>query len=164
MAGDIKLKYGTPTDLTITLASLATSASLVAGRGSTSVSNITDVLLDALVSGYITAGTTLTAGFLEVWAYAQVDDTPTYPNVLDGTDSAETFASRDIMFASMKMAHRIVTSTTNSVVYPVQPFSIARLFGGMPRRWGVFVTHSMVGALAASGHKLQYTPLISQYT
>lgn len=165
MAGDIKLQYGTPTDLTITLGSLASSGTLVAGQESTAVDNRTDEFIDALVSGYITAGTTLTAGFLEVWVYGQVDDTPTYPDVLDGTDSAETCTSRDVMFAGMRLAAHIPTSTTNSVVYPVAPFSVASLFGGvMPRRWGVFVTHSMVGALASSGHKLQYTPVHQQYT
>lgn len=165
MAGDIKLQYGTPTDLTITLASLASSSTLVAGRESTAVDNRTDEYLDALVSGYVTAGTTLTAGALEVWVYAQIDDTPTYPEVLDGTDSDETFTTRDLMFAGMRLGARINTNTTNGVVYPIAPFSVASLFGGvMPRRWGAFVTHSMVGALAASGHKIQYAPVHQQYT
>jgi hypothetical protein len=133
MAGDIKLQYGTPTDLTITLASLASSSTLVAGRESTAVDNRTDEYLDALV--------------------------------LDGTDSDETFTTRDQMFAGMRLGARIVTNTTNSVVYPIAPFSVASLFGGvMPRRWGVFLTHSMVGALAASGHKIQYAPVHQQYT
>lgn len=165
MAGDIKLQYGTPTDITITLASLASSGTWVAGRESTAVDNTTNEWLDALVSGYIAAGTTLTAGILEVWVYAQLDDTPTYPEVLDGTDSDETFTTRDQMFAGMRLGARIVTNATNSVVYPIAPFSVAALFGGvMPRRWGVFITHSMVGALAASGHKIQYTPVHQQYT
>jgi hypothetical protein len=165
MAGDIKLQYGTPTDLTITLASLASSSTLVAGRESTAVDNRTDEYLDALVSGFVASGTTLTAGALEVWVYAQLDDTPTYPEVLDGTDSDETFTTRDQMFAGMRLGARIVTNTTNSVVYPIAPFSVASLFGGvMPRRWGVFLTHSMVGALAASGHKIQYAPVHQQYT
>lgn len=165
MAGDIKLQYGTPTDLTITLGSLASSGTWVAGRESAVVDNTSNEFLDCLVSGYITAGTTLTAGALEVWIYAQLDDTPSYPDVLDGTDSDETCTSRDVMFAGMRLGARIVTSTTNSFVYPIAPFSVAALFGGqMPRRWGVFVTHSMVGALAASGHKLQYTPVHNQYT
>jgi len=165
MAGDIKLQYGTPADLTITLGSLASSSTWLTGRESTAIDNTTNEYLDALVSGYITAGTTLTAGALEIWIYAQVDDTPTYPDVMDGTDSDETCTSRDVMFAGMRLGARIATSTTNSTVYPIAPFSVAALFGGqMPRRWGVFVTHSMVGALAASGHKIQYTPIHNQYT
>jgi hypothetical protein len=165
MAGDIKLQYGTPADLTITLASLTTSASLVAGRESTAIDNRTDEYLDALVSGYVTAGTGLTAGILEVWVYGQIDDTPTYPEVLTGSDGGRTFTTRDQMFAGMRLGARIVTNATNSVVYPIAPFSVASLFGGvMPRRWGVFVTHSMVGALASSGHKIQYAPVHQQYT
>ena len=165
MAGDIKLQYGTPTDFTCGVASLASSGTLVAGRESTVVDNGTNEFIDALVSGYITAGTTLTAGFLEVWVYAQLDDTPTYPDTITGSDGTRTCTSRDVMFAGMRLATRIVTSTTNSFVYPIAPFSVAALFGGtMPKRWGIFVTHSMVGALAGSGHKLQYTPVHQQYT
>ena len=165
MAGDIKLQYGSPADFTITLGSLASSGTLVAGRESTVLDNTTNEFLDALVSGYIKAGTTPTAGNIEVWVYAQLDDTPTYPDVLDGTDSDETCTSRDVMFAGMKLAAKIVTTTTTDFVYPIAPFSVAALFGGvMPRRWGVFVTHVMVAALNASGHKLQYTPVHQQYT
>lgn len=165
MAGDIKLQYGTPTDLTITLGSLASSGTLVAGRESAAVDNTTNEFLDALVSGYVKAGTTPTAGSIEVWVYAQLDDTPSYPDVLDGTDSDETCTSRDVMFAGMRLGAKIVTTTTTDFVYPVAPFSVAALFGGvMPRRWGVFVTHVMVAALNSSGHKLQYTPVHQQYT
>lgn len=165
MPGDIKVQYGTPADLTITLASLASSSTLVAGRESTVVDNRTDEYLDALVSGYIKAGTSPTAGNIEVWVYAQLDDTPTYPDVMDGTDSDETCTSRDVMFAGMRLGARIATTTTTDFVYPIAPFSVAALFGGqMPRRWGAFVTHSMVAALNASGHKLQYAPVHNQYT
>lgn len=165
MPGDIKLQYGTPTDITITLASLASSSTWVAGRESTAVDNTTNEFLDVLVSGYIKAGTSPTAGNLEVWIYAQLDDTPSYPDVMDGTDSDETCTSRDVMFAGMRLGARIVTTTTSDFVYPIAPFSVAALFGGqMPRRWGVFVTHSMVAAINVSGHKLQYTPVHNQYT
>lgn len=167
MAGDIKLQYGTPADLTITLASLASSASLVAGQESTAIDNTTNEYLDVLVSGFVTSGTTPTAGSLEVWVYAQLEDTPTYPDVLDGTDSAETCTSRDVMFAGMRLGARIVTTTTSDFRYPIAPFSVAALFGGqMPRRWGVFVTHVMVAALnaTAGNHKIQYTPIHNQYT
>lgn len=165
MPGDIKLQYGSPTDLTITLASLASSSTLVAGRESSAVDNGSNEFLDALLSGFITVGGAPTAGVIEVWVYAQLDDTPTYPDVLDGTDSDETCANRDVMFAGMRLGARIVTTNSASFVYPVAPFSVAALFGGqLPRRWGAFVTHSTVQALAASGHKLQFMPIHNQYT
>ena len=60
MAGDIKTKYpassADTTALTITLASLATSSTLVAGRESTAVDNSSNVDEDHLVSGQITVG------------------------------------------------------------------------------------------------------------
>ena len=46
--------------LTITLASLATSSTLLAGRQSTIVDNTSTKYMDFLVSGQVTAGTTLT--------------------------------------------------------------------------------------------------------
>lgn len=166
MPGDIKVQYGTPADFTITLGTLGSSTTLVTGRESAVVDNRTDEYLDALVSGYIKASSTApTAGAIEVWVYAQLDDTPTYPDVLDGTDSAAACTSRDVMFAGMRLGARIPTTTITDFIYPIAPFSVAALFGGqMPRRWGVFVTHSMVQSLNSSGHKLQYTPIHNQYT
>lgn len=164
MAGDIKLQYGTPTDLTIGLGSLAASSTLVAGRESTVVDNGSDEFLDFLISGYIKAGSSPTAGIIEVWAYGQLDDTPSYPDTITGSDAARTLTSRDVMFAGLRLGARIVTTTTTDFVYPIAPFSIAQLFGQVPKRWGVFVTHSMVAALNASGHKIQRTPVHNQYT
>lgn len=166
MAGDIYNKYGTTTDFTISLASLASSSTLVVGRESAAVNFSALSCEDILVSGWIKAGTTLTAGLLQVWAYGQIDDTPTYPDVLDGTDSAQTFTSVDTRNASMELGRSIVTSTSNGYVYPVRQFSLRRLYGEIPKRGGIFVTHSMVGALdsTAGNHKLVYTPVYRQYT
>ena len=51
-AGDVSTKYGTPTAMTITLASLAESNTWVAGRESTAVTK-GDPETDHLVSGSI---------------------------------------------------------------------------------------------------------------
>ena len=89
---------------TITLASLATSSTLVAGRESTSVSNTTNLYLDYGIAGLITVGTTPTVNtIIEVWAYGSLNDTPTYPDVFDGTDSAETVTSVAIKQASLAL-------------------------------------------------------------
>ena len=54
---DLKLSYGTASDLTITLASLATDANLLTGRESAAIDNTSALVLDYLVSGKITSGT-----------------------------------------------------------------------------------------------------------
>ena len=56
-----KIGYNADAALTFTLASLASSASLVAGRESTAVDNGTTLAVDYLVSGKITTGTSPTA-------------------------------------------------------------------------------------------------------
>lgn len=149
--------------LTITLASLPTDASLLAGRASAAVSNATNLYLDALVRGQIMTGTSPVANRrIEVWLYAAlkvVASTPSHPDVLDGTDSAETLTSVEIKRSLIPVAF-ILTNGTSDVGYPVGPFSVASLCGGiMPLWWGVFVTHNTgVNLNATTGnHWLHYT-------
>jgi len=145
MATILTTTYDSTTDttaLTITLASLATSSSLLVGRESTAVSNVSNLYVDALVSGQITTGTTPTAGTIEVWAYGLIKhatSTATYPSPVTGTDAAITFV------AETKLRHLITsisTNTTSNTAYTVPPTSIASLFGVLPIKWGVVVIHS----------------------
>jgi hypothetical protein len=157
-----KIEYAASADLTITLASLATSATLVAGRESTAVSNATNKYLDALLAGFITTGTSPTAGTIELWVYGGLNDTPDYPDVIDGTDSVETFTSVPIKRAGLGHVASITTDTTSNRTYPIRPASVAARFGGaLPKNWGAFVTHSSgVNLNATAGnHKLSYTPI-----
>ena len=156
---EYKPKYGTATAFTITLTSVASSSTKVAGRSSAVVDNTTTRYDDALVSGYIKANNTApTAGSLDVWVWAKhMDDT--YPDTITGSDADITLTSADIRNAGLRLATTIVTDTTANRVYHVAPFSVAALFGGvMPLKWGVFVAHVMVQALnVTSGHALYYT-------
>lgn len=157
---DLKTKYANAATITITLASLATSATRVAGRESTAIDNSSNLYVDALVSGKITTGTSPTASIIDVWVYASHDETPTYPDVLDGTDSAETFNDEQSRNSSMKLAVTIAADVTSDQTYWVSPFSVAALFGGvMPRFWGLFVAHSTAVNLNATGsnHEFKYT-------
>ena len=124
----VTTNYSSTTDtaaLTITLASLATSASSVTGRESTVVSNVTDKFVDALVSGQIKTGSaTLTAGTIEIWLYAQIklaSSTPTYPSPLTGSDAAVTFVAETKQ--KMLLADSISTNTTANTAYAIRPFS-----------------------------------------
>ena len=164
---DFKTKYGAAwTDLTITLAALATSATKVAGRESAAIDNSADLFLDVLLGGKITTGTTPTdAKTIEVWVYGENLDDDTYNDVLDGTDSDETITSDDIKNSALKLAAVISTNDTSDRVYYFGPISVARLFGGrMPRKWGVFVAHDTGVNLNATGsnHQISYRGVLAQ--
>lgn len=147
------IAYAADAQLTITLASLATSSTLVAGQESTAVDNTTNKYLDYKLSGKITTGTTpTTAKTIEVWVIPTINDTPTWPDVFDGTDSAETVTSRDILAACGRLAAVMATSATSDQAYPFVCGSVAALFGGAcPDRFVVFVTHDTAVNLNATG-------------
>jgi len=150
---DVKTAYGSSAALTITLASLATSTGLTAGRESTAVDNTSNKYLDYLVGGKVTTGTSPTASkSILVYVYGSIDDTPLYPDVIDGTDSAETMTSADIRNAALVLAASITTDSTSNRTYWVRPFSVSNCFGGvLPKYWGLWVVHDTGVNLNSTG-------------
>lgn len=153
---ETKVKYYTAVELTFTsLGSLAASATWVAGAESAAVDNSTNLYDDYLLAGNFKRGAAnAQIGTLEVWVAAQLEDT-LWPDVLDGTDSTETWSSVDAKYAGARLAGTIYGSVaTNDAVYPFAPVSVASLFGGVcPRKFVVFVTHNLqtsTNALAAA--------------
>jgi len=129
--------------LTITLASLATSATRVVGRESTAINETSNLYLGQLLSVGVTTGTTPTASFIDIWVYGSRDEVPNYPDVLDGTDSAETFADENSRNSAMHLVHTIANDTTSDQTYWMAIRDIAPYFGGwLPAFWGVFIAHS----------------------
>lgn len=150
------------------LDSLAASSTWLAGYESPVIDNSSNLFLDAHLAGRFKANNTApTAGQIRVYVGSLLDDSK-YPDVFDGTESAETITSADIRDSILKLAAVIVTSATANVVYEFAPVSVAQLFGGiMPRKWFVFVTHSMVQALNATtnnGGQCWYTGVKSTDT
>lgn len=164
-ATSVKIAYGSSSNLTITLASLATSSTLLVGRESTEVDNSSNLYSDYLLSGKITTGTSPTASkSIEVWVVAQLDDS-TYPDVFDGTDSAETITSDGVKYGIVKLAAIITTSSTSDVSYYFGPVSVAAMYGGsLPRKFVVFVTHNTGQNLNATGGNQQITVKGVYYT
>lgn len=162
---DVKIAYAASADYTITLASLGSSATFVAGRESTAIDNTTNKYLDYLVGGKITTGTSpTTAKSIRIYLYAAVNDTPLYPDVLDGTDSAETITSVDILNSAIRLAASTSTNDTSDRVYWFAPFSVASFYGGIcPGFHGLFVSHDTGQALNATGsnQKLSMTPVFA---
>jgi hypothetical protein len=158
---DLKLAYGTASDVTITLASLASDTSLLTGRESTAVDNTSSLVLDYLVSGKITTGTGPTTGrSIEVWAVGSWDGT-NWPDVFDGTDSAET-TSAEMKPSVCRFIAAIATTATADRAYHFGPVSLASAFGGtLPPRFVLFVTHSTGANLngTAGNHHIRLQPV-----
>ncbi len=149
----IKPVAAASTTITITLASIATSATFVAGAESAVVDNITTPYCDAIVSGKITVGTTPTINTqIQISVFTTLDSTPTYPDVMDGTDSVETLTSVGVGQGFLKLAAVLnCDSTTSDRAYPFS-FTVAQLFGGtMPTRWSLYVAHNTGVNLNATG-------------
>jgi hypothetical protein len=138
--------YSSNANITMELANLGSSATFVAGRESTQISNTTDKYVDVLVSGFVSVGTTPTANTsILVYVYGadtSVATTPLDTN-LDGADSALTLTNTGILNALRLGASIAVPSAASDIKYPVLPFSVAALFGGsMPKFWGLYVAHN----------------------
>jgi hypothetical protein len=161
-AGDTKIEYAASSNLTITLASLASDTNLLAGRESSEVDNTTNKYVDYLLCGKITTGTSPTASrIIEVWVVGLMDDS-TYPDVFDGTDSAETITNAGIKNSICRLAASIDTVATSDLAYPFGPVSVASLFGGrIPKKFVVFVTHSTAVNLNSTtgNHQITVTPI-----
>ena len=143
------------------LDSLASSTTWVAGFESNVITNTAN---DVLLAGRFKANNTApTAGQIQVWVVAALNDTPTYPDVFDGTASAETVTSIDIRQSILRNAATIITDATANRIYEFAPVNVAALFDFvMPQKWWVFVTHSMVQTLnvtAGAGGQCWYTPV-----
>jgi hypothetical protein len=159
---DLKLAYGTASDLTITLASMATDTNLLTGRESATIDNSANLFLDYLISGKITAGTSPTAArSIEVWAVGSWDGT-SWPDVFDGTESAETITSADIKSSICRFVAAMATANTTDRTYHFGPVSLAAAFGGvLPPKVVLFVTHSTGVNLnsTAGNHQIRLQPV-----
>jgi len=167
---DFKLKYPSTSTSTVTisLASLGTNTQNVftSGRESTSIDNTTNLDLDHLLSGTIVTGTSPTAGrTIAVYVIAPVSissGTPTWPDVFDGTDSAETVTSANVLNGLAKLAWSCTVDNTTGRAYSFNGVSVASLFGGaLPPFYLVYVAHDTAVALG-TGHDIYYTRIQTQ--
>jgi hypothetical protein len=145
---DLKIAYVADAAFTIDLSALAASSTLVAGRESTSISNTSNNYIDYRISGSFISGTTPTAGGEARLSYvAPIEDAPTWPDVFDGTDSAETITNTAIR-DKLPIGWSGDYSTTTNVTYPiVGALTIAQAFGICPSHFLLFFSHSMTAAL-----------------
>ena len=160
MATVLTTTYSSNTAITLDLSSLASSSTFVAGQESGEIDNTTNQYLDCLVNVKGITGHASTANTVgqEIRVYVWGADTSlgtTAIDVLDGTSSAETLAQVNVLNALRFAGSNACTVTTAGLLYYIQPFSVASLFGGiMPKFWGIFVSHNFTGALGASNNSL----------
>lgn len=157
----VNIAYAASATITIAPQNVATSSTFVAGVESDVIDNTSNKYVDAIVGGTWTCGTTPTAATqVLIYVFSVRDDTPTYPDVFDGTGSAETLTSAGVGRAFLKLGAVIdVDTTTSDRAYPAL-FSVAQLFGGvMPLKWGLFITHNTAvnSNSTAGNHVWKYT-------
>lgn len=148
--------YSANTAITFDISSLATSSTFVAGRECSEIDNTTNKYIDCLVrvkgiTGH--ASTAPTVGqVIQLYCWgSDVSLATTAIDVLDGTDSAETLGHVSVLNSLKFVAAPAVTVATAGLLYYIQPFSVAQLFGGnMPKFWGLYLAHNHTGALAAA--------------
>lgn len=156
---DIKMAYAADAAFTIDLANLSSSSTWVAGREATSVDNTSNKYLDYFITGKFVSGTSPTSGEARIYAIMPQEDTPTWPDVFDGTDSAETVTNTSIL-DRLPLIWTGGNSTTTNVTYPIiNALTLAQVFGICPYMFTIFFTHSQVAALynnAANTNQIFY--------
>lgn len=132
---DLKIKYGTSTGITITLASLGSSAT--AARESTAIDNTSDLYDDAMVyvACKLQAGSPANDKAIYVFAYGSEDGT-NYTDNATGSDAAVTMR----VPTNLRLIGVISCPDSGALTYKGGPFTVAQAFGGiMPRKWGIVV-------------------------
>jgi hypothetical protein len=107
-------------------------------------------LIDFFLSGFIKTTTSPTAGRIEVWVVPELEDA-SWPDTMTGAGTAaKTWTLIDIKAASGALAAVLVTDATARTYY-FGKVSLQRLFGRLPRKFLVFVTHNTVQVLDSTG-------------
>jgi hypothetical protein len=145
--------------LTFDLTALPSSSTFVAGRESSVVTNSSNYL-DCRISGAFISGTTPTApAEHRLYCVTPTEDTPTWPDVFDGTDSAETVTNTNIL-DSLPMIWSGTASAVSNITYPIiGAMTLAQAIGFCPKAFVLFFTHFHTAALktdAANTNSLYY--------
>ena len=159
-AGDIKTAYTAATSGTGGVTSLATSATWVAGYEWFVIDFSTGKETGCQVQGKVRVGTTPTVNTeIRIYAVPSYDGT-LWPDVFDGTPSAETLTSVGVGSGFLKLCAVLqVDATTSDRDYPYY-FDLATVFPAMPKKVAIWVTHNTGVSLNATAaeHTYAYQP------
>jgi hypothetical protein len=134
-----------------TAAAIATSSGFTGGGETDTVSNVSNLDLDHIVTGCMIADVSFTANTqCQLWVVpCQTDDlasSVTWPDVFDGTASTETVTSYGVLQGCGRLA-QVLNLTSGGTNFFFE-FSVGPLFGGsLPTRYVIFATHN-------SGHDM----------
>lgn len=151
----LQIAYSSNTAITFDISSLGTSSTFVAGRESSEIDNTSNKYVDAIVNVKPIQGNTGSAPTIgqQILLFCWGADTSlgsSAIDVLDGSDSAETLSHVAVLNSLRPAGVATVTVAATSLFYPMMPFSVAQLFGGiMPKFWGLYLAHNHTGALNA---------------
>ena len=161
---NFQISFVASANLTFTsLNSLASSSTLLAGASALAIDNGAsgaplEIGISALIKNHSTAPSANTE--IDVYAYTTIDDTPTYPDTLLGTDAAKTITTANMTNSGLRLLLSMNVATTANQVNPMAPVALAAAFGGwMPRLWSIFVVHNMGQIVNASGNQVTYKGL-----
>jgi hypothetical protein len=163
MSTTMKPVYGASSALTTTnLQSLATSSGLTTGWSSAVIDNTSNLSIDEEITGILKQGTSPTVGTTaEVWVWSILDDTPTYPDAITGSEaSGIALTSTNVKYAgAFKFGCLITFDATSSRLYPFS-FNLSQVFGLiLPKKWGLFITQASGVSLASSGNVVSRIPM-----
>lgn len=143
---NVTTTYVADSAITMDLSALASSSTFVAGRESTKYTNSSGYP-NARISGTYISGTTPTApAESRLYVIPPYEDTPSWPDVFDGTDSAETVTNTNIL-ATLPLLWSGTVSTSSNVTYPILSMPIGDLLGLMPKDLVLFFAHAHTAAL-----------------
>lgn len=144
---DVKLSYVADAAFTLDLSALAASATFVAGQESSWITNSSNYL-DFRITGKFISGTTPTApAEHRLYYLSATEDTPAYPDVFDGTSSAETLTNTNIR-DSLILGWSGTASASSNITYPViSALTMAQAHGFCPKHFALFFTHAHTAAL-----------------
>jgi hypothetical protein len=154
MATILTTTYSANTAITFDISGLGASSTFVAGRESTEIDNTVNKFIDCLVNVDGIIGHASTAPVIGqticLWVWGS-DTTGDAPDTLIGVDGARTISHVSPLNSLRFAGAAYVTVATAGLVYEIQPFSVASLFGGIvPKFWGLYLAHNHAGALAAA--------------
>jgi hypothetical protein len=157
---NVKISYASAVALTITLASLATSSTFLVGQASTALDNTSNLYIDGRFTAIVTTGTTPVVDTeIRLYGYADLTDTPTYPDGITGTNAGKTITNAYILDSGLILLGATAVSATSNITYPIRCLTVAEAFGLHPKRVGIFAVHNTNVNLHATpaNHAIQYS-------
>jgi hypothetical protein len=162
---NINIAYAATATITCSIASLGSSSTFLAGRESTVINNTSNKYIDYRIGATITVGTSPTADKeIRVYGYAALTDTPTYPDVITGSDAAATIVNTYILNSAFALLGVSSNDATSNNAYFPKCLTVAEAFGHCPTRWGLFIAHNTGVALNATAGNQVLKQTAAYYT